>query len=189
MIVNFLRKPWAWVLIGIAAVLIVFTLLPGGRNEVDRPLSAFIEDARAERILRVEVDDKDLEYRLIGDEQTYATKMEEDDTLRQILQDAGIEPEDFPYIKVKEPSFLSHIPGLIFAFLPLILFGGFLYFVVRSAAGPRLRKMNVDPVCGNRVAPHRIAGSSIFQDVTYRFCSLDCKQQFDADPVRYLLSS
>jgi YHS domain-containing protein len=186
--VNFLRKPWAWVLIGIAAVLIIFILMPAG-SHIDRPLSGFIEDAKAGRIRRVEVDDRQLEYRLIGDEQTYRTKMEEDDTLRQILQDAGIEPEDFPYIEVKEPGFLSHIPSLIFAFLPLILFGCFLYFVIRSAAGPRLRKMNVDPVCGKRVAPHRIAGSSIFQDVTYRFCSSDCKQQFDADPVRYLLNT
>ena len=69
---TFLRKPWAWVLIGIAALLIVFTFLPGGSDNVDRPLTEFIEDARAGRILSVEVDGRDLDYKLVGVERTFA---------------------------------------------------------------------------------------------------------------------
>ncbi len=33
---SFLRKPWAWVGIGVAALLILFTLLPGGSDDVYR---------------------------------------------------------------------------------------------------------------------------------------------------------
>jgi YHS domain-containing protein len=185
---TLLRKPWVWVLIGVAAVLILFTLLPGDSNDIDRPLSEFIEDARAGRVRSVEVDDTEIEYRLIGDEQTYATKMEEDDTLRQILQDAGIEPEDFPPFRIREPSFWSNIPGLVFSFLPIILFAGLLYYIVCAAVGRGGSKtQDVDPVCGRRVRPKDAAGSSIFQEITYRFCSAECKQQFDNDPVTYLL--
>jgi YHS domain-containing protein len=188
MFASFLRKPWAWLLIAVAAVLIVFTLLPGGSNNVDRPLSEFIEDARAGRILRVEVDDAELEYKLIGDEQTYATKMEEDDTVRRVLQDAGVDPEDFPPIKIKERSFLSSIPSLVLNFLPIIVFLGLLYFVLRAVRGRvTTRIKDTDPVCGRHVRPKDAVASSTFQDVSYRFCSLDCKQQFDTDPVRYLL--
>ncbi len=185
---SFLRKPWAWVLIGVAALLILFTLLPGGSDNVDRPLTEFIEDAKAGRIRSVEVDGRDLDYKLIGDDQIFSAEMEKNDTVREVLQDAGIEPEDFPPIRIKEPSFFSRIPGLIFTFLPIIFFAGLLYFIVRAAVGRGGGKARgVDPVCGKRVGPGDAAGSSTFQDISYRFCSSACKQRFDADPVGYLL--
>lgn len=46
---------------------------------------------------------------------------------------------------------------------------------------------HIDPVCGMEVDPRESAGKSIFQDITYYFCSARCKEQFDADPVKYLL--
>jgi len=33
------------------------------------------------------------------------------------------------------------------------------------------------------------AGSSTFADVGYRFCSVERKQMFDANPMRYLLKA
>ena len=188
---SFLRKPWVWILIGVAALLIVFTLIPVGSDDaINRPLSEFIEDSRAGRIRSVEVNYSEIEYKLIGDEQTFETRMEEEDTLREVLQDAGIEPEDFPPIRIKEARFLSRIPGLIFTFLPIIFFLGIVYFIVRAAVGGGTGKTKgQDPVCGKRVGAGDAAGISTFQDVSYRFCSSECKQQFDTNPVNYLLKS
>jgi len=188
---NFLRKPWAWVLIVIAAVLILFTLLPSDSSEEKRPLvgaGSFVESAEKQKIQSVEVDGRELEYKLVGDEQTYRAKMEEGDTVRQVLQDAGIEPDDFPPIKIKDPNSLGQIPALILNFLPIIFIVAILFFFLRKAQGSN-RVRDVDPVCGKRVGPHDAAGISTFQDISYRFCSSDCKQRFDADPVRYLLST
>ena len=188
---SFLRKPWAWVLIGVAALLIVFTLIPiGSGDAIKRPLSEFIEDAKAERVRSVEIDDTELDYNLIDSEQEFSTEMEEGDTLREVLQDAGIEPEDFPPIRIKEYSFLSRIPGLIFTFLPIIFIIGILYFFLqRARAGGVSKTRDIDPVCGKRVGAGDAAGISTFQDTSYRFCSSECKQRFDANPINYLLKT
>ena len=188
---SFLRKPWAWVLIGVAALLIVFTLIPiGSGDAIKRPLSEFIEDAKAERVRSVEIDDTELDYNLIDSEQEFSTEMEEGDTLREVLQDAGIEPEDFPPIRIKEYSFLSRIPGLIFTFLPIIFIIGILYFFLqRARAGGVSKTRDIDPVCGKRVGAGDAAGISTFQDVSYRFCSSECKRQFDTNPINYLLKT
>ena len=186
-----LRSPWVWIVIAVAALLIAFMLIPAGSDDaIERPLSEFIEDAKAGRVRSVEIDDTELDYKLIDSEQEFSTEMEEGDTLREVLQDAGIEPEEFPPIRIKEDSLLSRIPGLIFTFLPIIVITGVLYFFLRAARGGGAGKTrDVDPVCGKRVGAGDAAGTSTFQDVSYRFCSSECKRQFDADPVGYLLKT
>ena len=186
---SFLRKPWVWILIGVAALLLLFTL-PGRSNTIDATVAEFVEDAKGGRVESVEVSGRYLEYSLISSELTFEAKMEEGDTVRQVLQDAGIEPNDFPPIRAKERSWLSRILILLVAFLPLILIIAILFAVLRwiwSKVGPTAKGR--DPVCGKRVRQKDSAGDSTFQDITYRFCSFECKQRFDANPVSYLLKN
>ncbi|MBI5676651.1 MAG: heavy metal translocating P-type ATPase [Nitrospirae bacterium] len=44
----------------------------------------------------------------------------------------------------------------------------------------------VDPVCKMTIDPKNAAGSSVYKDVTYYFCALNCKKKFDAEPEAYL---
>ena len=44
-----------------------------------------------------------------------------------------------------------------------------------------------DPVCGMDVAPKDAAGKSQFGEWVYCFCASRCKEDFDRDPVKYLL--
>ncbi len=44
-----------------------------------------------------------------------------------------------------------------------------------------------DPVCGMQVEPGTAAGRSQFGEWTYFFCSARCKEDFDNDPIKYLL--
>ena len=44
-----------------------------------------------------------------------------------------------------------------------------------------------DPVCGMTVEPREAAGKSEFGQWVFAFCSPRCKEDFDRDPVRYLL--
>ncbi len=44
-----------------------------------------------------------------------------------------------------------------------------------------------DPVCGMAVAPGTSVGKSQFGEWLYHFCSERCKEDFDRDPVKYLL--
>jgi len=44
-----------------------------------------------------------------------------------------------------------------------------------------------DPVCNMQVAPKSAVGKSQFGEWIYSFCSARCKEDFDRDPVKYLL--
>src|SRR6266536_5970116 len=44
----------------------------------------------------------------------------------------------------------------------------------------------IDPVCGMTVDPQKAAGSFVYRDQTYFFCSLGCREKFSADPELFL---
>ncbi len=187
---SFLSKPWVWFLIGVAALLLLFAVLPRGSNTIDATVAEFIEDTRGGMVENVEVSGRYLEYNLISSDLTFKTKMEKGDTVRQVLQNAGIEPDDFPTIRAKERSWWSQIPLVLITFLPLILIISILFAVLRWVwRRGSARTKAVDPVCGKRVGAGDPSGISTFQDTSYRFCSSECKQRFDANPVSYLLKT
>ncbi|MFL5534040.1 MAG: YHS domain-containing protein [Gemmatimonadales bacterium] len=43
-----------------------------------------------------------------------------------------------------------------------------------------------DPVCGMEIDSSQAAAQSQFEGQTYYFCSVECKQQFDANPQEFL---
>jgi Cu+-exporting ATPase len=43
-----------------------------------------------------------------------------------------------------------------------------------------------DPVCGMEIDPETAAGQSEYEGTTYYFCAEGCKQEFDADPKKFL---
>ena len=45
--------------------------------------------------------------------------------------------------------------------------------------------MERDPVCGMMVDPKKTKFTSQHESRTFYFCSVGCKQKFDADPHRY----
>src|SRR3990170_5591089 len=141
---RWLRNSFIYLLILVAIVAIVFTLLPGGSSAVDRPLTGFIEDVKADRIEKVEVNGTELTYKLKGDEQTFKSKMEQGDTVTGILQREGIALDDpgFPDVQIKKNSFWSNVPGLLFQFLPIIFIVAILFFFLRQAQGSNTQAMN-----------------------------------------------
>jgi P-type Cu+ transporter len=46
--------------------------------------------------------------------------------------------------------------------------------------------MGLDPVCKMEVNPASAEGQSEYEGQTFYFCSMACKQKFDAAPERYL---
>jgi P-type Cu+ transporter len=48
--------------------------------------------------------------------------------------------------------------------------------------------MAEDPVCGKSVDPDQASCKSEHRGQTYYFCSLQCKQLFDAEPREYTAS-
>ena len=46
--------------------------------------------------------------------------------------------------------------------------------------------MAIDPVCGMEVDPQSAAAQATYGGVTYYFCSLGCKQQFERAPAYFV---
>lgn len=44
-----------------------------------------------------------------------------------------------------------------------------------------------DPVCGMEIETGTSAGKTQFGEWLYHFCSARCKEDFDKDPLKYLL--
>jgi YHS domain-containing protein len=43
-----------------------------------------------------------------------------------------------------------------------------------------------DPVCGMEIDPASAAATSDYEGTTYYFCAVGCKEQFDAEPAKFL---
>ena len=43
-----------------------------------------------------------------------------------------------------------------------------------------------DPVCGMEIDPESAAATSDYEGTTYYFCAVGCKEQFDAEPAKFL---
>ena len=46
-----------------------------------------------------------------------------------------------------------------------------------------------DPVCGMQIEKADAAGQADYEGRTYYFCSSACKEQFDANPTRFINES
>jgi len=43
-----------------------------------------------------------------------------------------------------------------------------------------------DPVCGMEIDPTEAAATSDYEGTIYYFCAVGCKEQFDANPAKFL---
>ncbi len=43
-----------------------------------------------------------------------------------------------------------------------------------------------DPVCGMEIEEKNASSTSTYQETTYYFCAVTCKEVFDRDPGKYL---
>ena len=176
-------------------VIILIPFDPDDDREVS--LSRFVSFAEAGEVTAVRLDDndRDFEFRLSTDADTYKTTKERELPLTQLLLGAGQTTQEINGIDIAvKRSRSSSVVSLIINFLPVIIIIGIVTFFLRMAMNPQKMRAHmiglvtiVDPVCREAVNPGSAAGSSTFQSITYYFCSPEHKQQFDADPVRYLL--
>ncbi len=140
---RWLRNSFIYLLILVAIVAIVFTVFSSsGPGKVEQSLTDFVAEAQAGNVTNVEVDGADLTYGLKGDEVHYKAKMEKGDTLREVLQGAGINTEDFPPIKIKQASQWTNYLGIFLNFLPILFIVAILFFFLRQAQGSNSQALN-----------------------------------------------
>ena len=74
------------------------------------------------------------ELKIIDGNDIYKSRKETGSSIAEIMYESGIDPSNYT-VKVKGKSGLSSFFSIIIGFLPLILFGGLLIFMMRQAQG------------------------------------------------------
>jgi cell division protease FtsH len=142
---RWLRNSFIYLLILVAIIAIVFTVFASsGGDKSEATIEQFVEWVRSGEVTEVEVDGNTLNFKLEGEDITYTAKMEDGDTVRSILSDAGIEAgsDEYPEVTIKEGSQLGTIFRIFIQFLPVIFIVAILFFFLRQAQGSNNQALN-----------------------------------------------
>ena len=126
------------VYIGVISVIIAgfFILFDGGMARSEEiPMSSVIaltENPPIGQRVNIIVNGDELEIN--SGNQSYTSRKEPGSSIYQILQDAEINPANYQ-VEVQGSSGFGGVLSIILSFLPLILFGGILIFMMRQAQG------------------------------------------------------
>jgi len=141
---RWLRNSFIYLLILVGVIAIVFTLFgTGGSSKQEVDLAQFltaVEQNGKEGFESVKVDGNKVTYKLKDSKNTFKLKLEKGTTVWEILDRAGIPIAEQPEIQVKGGGI--DWAGLLVNFLPLILFGGLLIFLMRQAQGSNTQAMS-----------------------------------------------
>jgi cell division protease FtsH len=128
------------ILVAVIAVVVVFFRPSGGETQSE-PLSTVIQDAKGGKIEKIEVDGDKLTVTPIGGGEEYTSRKEADASIFQILGENGVDTAQIP-IEVKEPSRFGNWLGLLLNFLPILIFIGLIFFMMRQAQGSNSQAMS-----------------------------------------------
>ncbi|MGQ9572188.1 MAG: ATP-dependent zinc metalloprotease FtsH [Dehalococcoidia bacterium] len=138
---RWLRNSFIYLLLLVGVVAVVFTLLnTGGTDKEEVQPADFVAHVQQNSVKSVEVDGNEVTYKLIDGDTVLKFKLEEGDTVRGLLKDAGIPVKEQPKIEVKGGGIDWF--RILFDFLPLILFGALLIFLLRQAQGSNTQAMS-----------------------------------------------
>ena len=128
---RWMRNGFVYVLIvlGVITIFLVFFNDPLGDSQ-DIPISDVISRAKSGTPIQIEVSGDDLTIR--DGTQAFRSRKEPNSSLVETLESSGVDTSRVS-ITVKGSSGLSSFIGILFNFLPLILFGGILLFMMRQA--------------------------------------------------------
>jgi cell division protease FtsH len=133
---RWMRNSFIYLLIIVAVIAIFFTLFSqplGGSQEIS--INEVISLTARGDVAVIEVRGDDLAIETVSGE-ILTSRKESGSSIVEILGRAGVDPVTSDVeIVIKGASGLSSIFGLLFNFLPLILFGAVLLFMLRQAQG------------------------------------------------------
>ena len=140
-----MRNSFVYLLILVAVVLVVVMLFrPSGEGAL-RDISFVIDEAQAGNVERIEVEGDNLTVFLKdGSVSPITSRKESSSSIEQILRENSIPigGDGGVAIQVSGPSQFGNVFGLLLNFLPLIIFGGILIFMMRQAGGANNQAMS-----------------------------------------------
>src|SRR5574338_1306739 len=141
---RWLRNSFIYLLILVAVIAIVVSFFRSGDSTKSEPFSQVVAEARAHKIQSIDVNGTTPKITTIGDNTKYKSQMGKSTDLEQTRKnnDVTIGGSDGVEIKYSSPSSFGNWIGLLVNFLPLIIFGAILIFMMRQAQGSNSQAMN-----------------------------------------------
>ena len=140
-----MRNSFIYLIILAAVVLVVVMFFRPSSSSRDIDLSEVIAEAQAGNVVSIEVKGDNMVVQLRNQEEPLNSRKEESASIEEILRNNSVpigSGEGAVEIRVEGPSSFGNIFGLLFNFLPLIIFGAILIFMMRQAQGSNSQAMS-----------------------------------------------
>ena len=142
---KWLRNSFIYLIIlgGIALVVVMFFRPPAGSREIS--ISEVIGQAKAGNIEKITVNEDTLLVKVRGEQDGLRSRKETSSSMTEVLRQNGVNlgtGKDQVEVLVKGTSPLGNVVGLLFNFLPIIIFGAILVFMMRQAQGTNSQAMS-----------------------------------------------
>ena len=137
---RWVRNSFVYLLILGAVVAIFYVVFRSPSSGQDVDITEIITRAQARDLVQIQVDGNAIEAET-REGVTLRSRKEENVSILELLNDAGVEAGSIP-VAVEESSSLGRVFGTLLGFLPLILFGALILFMMRQAQGSNNQAMN-----------------------------------------------
>ena len=156
-----LRNGVVYLLVIVGVIVIFYTLLPSFGASDDVPLTTVVAMAKNGEIREIAVDGRKLTITpnvssRVGSDRLYS-RIGTDTDVIGLLVESGVEigPPSGVSVTFEGSSGLSSLLGLLLNFLPLIIFGGLILFMMRQAQGSNNQTMSFRRSRARMAAPNR----------------------------------
>ena len=143
---RWLRNSFIYLLILVAVVAIVFSFFRGGDSSKNLTFSEVVAAGREGKLQSIEVSGQSLNVKLRNDTTKYNSRIGSSTDIEKVLGDNGVTiggtGDKSIDIKYKEPSQWGAWTGLLVTFLPILVFGAILIFMMRQAQGSNSQAMS-----------------------------------------------
>jgi cell division protease FtsH len=144
---RWLRNSFIYLLILVAVIAIVFSFFQPGSSTQNKDIGTVISDAQQGKVDKIEASGSSLT--VYEGSQKFSSRKEDSASITQLLTDNKVPiGSDLPngqhgvQVVIKAPSQFGNIFGVLFNFLPLIIFGAILLFMMRQAQGSNSQAMS-----------------------------------------------
>ena len=158
---RWLRNGVVYLLVIVGVIVIFYTLLPSFGASNDVPLTTVVAMAKNGEIREIAVDGRKLTITpnvssRVGSDRLYS-RIGTDTDVIGLLVESGVEigPPSGVSVTFEGSSGLNSLFGLLLNFLPLIIFGGLILFMMRQAQGSNNQTMSFGRSRARMAAPNR----------------------------------
>jgi cell division protease FtsH len=138
---RWIRNSFVYLLILAAVVMVVVMFFRPASGSREVPISQVIREAQDGNVQKIEVNGDTLVIQLKSEQEPVRSRKETSASMEELLRANGVTGDKAVEVIVKGPSQFGNVFGLLLNFLPLIIFGAILVFMMRQAQGSNAQAM------------------------------------------------